>query len=227
MQSDFIFDFSQPKRLRRKLYNMNEIKTKNKIVEITIWASGVIQDAEARDTANSIAAAAAKEGKYVQSFDNYVDLPDRVNVPVRKYARISSEEIQERYIYENEHPNIVILVEPTLIKGFNVLRGMPKGGILVINTNREINDLLKFLPNKDLLKSIATIDAYNITKAIVDDFMDIEGASTKEIGRGIGAVLAGAVARVSGEYSLESLKAVVKNKEAAERGYNSVTIKNL
>jgi len=206
---------------------MNEIKTTNQVKEITIWASGVVQDAEARDTANCIAAAAAQEGKHVQSFDNYVDLPDRVNVPVRKYARISSEEIQEKYLYENDHPNIVVLVEPALIKGFNILRGMPKGGILVLNTDRNPEELLKFLPNKNLLSAIATIDASKATETIVDDFMDIEGASAKELGRGIGAVLAGAVAKVSGDFTLESLKKVVQNKDAAEKGYRNVKIKKL
>jgi len=206
---------------------MTEIKTTSQVKEITIWASGVHQDAEARDTANCIAAAASKEGKYVQAFDNYVDLPDRVNVPVRKYARISSEEIQEKYLYENEHPNIVVLVEPTLIKGFNVLRGMPKGGMLVLNTDRDPEEFLKFLPNKNLLKAIATIDVSKATDAIVDDFMDIEGASSAVLGRGIGAVLAGAVAKVSGDFKLESLKKVVQNSDAAEKGYNNVKIKEL
>ena len=205
---------------------MVETKIKNQVIEITIWATGVLQDAEGRDTANCIAAAAAQEGKYVQAFDNYVDLPDRVNVPVRKYARISSEEIQEKYLYENEHPNIVVLVEPTLIKGFNVLRGMPEGGILILNTDRDPEELLKFVPNKELLRAIATVDA-KVAEKIVDDFMDIEGASAKTLGRGIGAVLAGAVAKVSGEYSLESLKKVVQNKEGAQKGYDSVKIKQL
>lgn len=205
---------------------MVETKIKNQVIEVTIWATGVLQDAEGRDTANCIAAAAAQEGKYVQAFDNYVDLPDRVNVPVRKYARISSEEIQEKYLYENDHPNIVVLVEPSLIKGYNILRGMPEGGILILNTDRDPEELLKFVPNKELLRAIATVDA-KVDEKIVDDFMDIEGASAKTLGRGIGAVLAGAVAKVSGEYTLESLKKVVQNKEGAQKGYDSVKIKQL
>ena len=207
---------------------MVETKIKNQVIEITIWATGVLQDAEGRDTANCIAAAAAQEGKQVQSFDNYVDLPDRVNVPVRKYARISSEEIQEKYLYENDHPKIVVLVEPSLIKGYNILRGMPEGGILILNTDRNPDELLKFVPNKELLKAIATVDAkVDEEMKIVDDFMDIEGASAKSLGKGIGAVLAGAVAKVSGEYSLESLKMVVQNKDGAQKGYDSVKIKQL
>lgn len=213
--------------MKKEGEKMAETKTISQVKEITIWASGVVQDAEARDTAKCIAAAASKEGKYTQAFDNYVDLPDRVNVPVRKYARISSEEIQEKYLYENEHPNIVVLVEPTLIKGFNILRGMPKDGILVVNTDRDPEELLRFLPNKHLLKAVATIDASKATEAIIDDFMDIEGASAKELGRGIGAVLAGAVAKVSGDFKLESLKKVVQNTDAAEKGYSNVKIKRL
>ena len=101
------------------------------VKQITVWARGVIQDKEGRDISNGIAAAADFEGKFNQSFDNYVDLPDRVNVPLRKYARISDEEIEERYEYENEHPEIVILADATIVKGMNVLLGMPKGGTLV------------------------------------------------------------------------------------------------
>ena len=213
--------------MKKEGKKMVETKTISQVKEITIWASGVIQDAEARDTANCIAAAASKEGKYTQAFDNYVDLPDRVNVPVRKYARISSEEIQEKYLYENDHPNIVVLVEPSLIKGYNILRGMPEGGVLIVNTDRDPEELLKFVPNKELLRAIATVDATKVTEKIVDDFMDIEGASAKALGRGIGAVLAGAVAKVSGEYTLESLKKVVQNKDGAQKGYDSVKIKQL
>jgi len=200
----------------------------SKVREVTIWASGVVQDKEGRDTANCIAAAAAKEGKFIQAFDNYVDLPDRVNVPVRKYARISSEEIQEKYLYENENPNVVVLVEATLIKGFNVLRGMPKGGVLVVNTDRGPDDMLKFLPNKELLKAITTIDASKIAPEAIVDFMDTEGAAgAGGMGRGLGAVLAGAVAKASGDIKLENLKAVVQNPTAAERGFNEAIVKTL
>ena len=61
----------------------------SKVHQITVWARGVVQDKEGRDIANGLASAAGKDGKFTQSFDNYVDLPDRVNVPLRKYARIS------------------------------------------------------------------------------------------------------------------------------------------
>ena len=79
--------------------------------EITVWTRGVVKDKEGRDVANGIARAADREGKFTQAFDNYVDLPDRVNVPVRKYARISEDEIEMRYEYENDRPEVVVLVD--------------------------------------------------------------------------------------------------------------------
>src|SRR3989337_2018245 len=100
----------------------------SKVHQITVWARGVVQDKEGRDIANGLASAAGQDGQITQDLDNYVDLPDRVNVPVRKYARISDEEIEERYEYENEKPEIVIVADATIVKGITLLRGMGKGG---------------------------------------------------------------------------------------------------
>jgi len=199
-----------------------------KVQEITVWASGVVQDKEARDVAQCLAAAAAKEGKFIQAFDNYVDLPDRVNVPVRKYARISDSEIEEKYEYENHNPEIVILVEPTLVKGVDVLRGMQGGGSLIVNTSRSPEEILKFIPDKKPLKKIACVDAMEICPKAVIDFSGSEGAvEAAGVGVGIGAVLAGAAAKVSGCVTIESLMSEVGNPEAAKRGFDEVTIKEL
>src|ERR1700739_2821882 len=97
-----------------------EDRMASKVHQITVWARGVVQDKEGRDIANGVANAAMKDGKFTQAFDNYVDLPDRVNVPLRKYARISDEEIEERYEYENEKPEIVIVADATIVKGINI-----------------------------------------------------------------------------------------------------------
>ena len=178
--------------------------------------------------AQCLAAAAAKEGKFVQAFDNYVDLPDRVNVPVRKYARISDSEIEEKYEYENHNPEIVILVEPTLVKGVDVLRGMEGDGSLIVNTSRSPEEILKFIPDKKPLKKIACVDAMEICPKAVIDFSGSEGAvEAAGVGVGIGAVLAGAAAKVSGCVTIDSLLSEVGNPEAAKRGFDEVTIKEL
>jgi oxalate oxidoreductase subunit delta len=196
--------------------------------EITVWTRGVVKDKEGRDVANALAKAADKEGRFTQAFDNYVDLPDRVNVPVRKYARISDEEIEMRYDYENEKPEVVVVVDATLVKGANILRGMSQGGVLVVNTDRKPEDILKFIPNKDLLKAIACVDADGIAGTATVDFSGSEGGvDAVGIGAGIAAPLLGAVARATGLVKLENLAAVVKNRDALYRGHEQTVVQSL
>ncbi len=194
-----------------------------KVSEITVWTRGVVMDKEARDVANAFAQAAKMEGKFVQAFDNYEDLPDRVLVTTRKYVRISDEEIEMKYLYTNAHPDVVVIVEPTIIKGINVLKGMPEGGLLVINTNRDINYMLQFIPNADVLGAVATVDADGISGIRTVDFSGSEGGvDTAGIGAGIAAPILGAMARVTGMATKENLAKIVSDVAAMERGYNEV-----
>ncbi len=196
-----------------------------KVTEITVWTRGVVMDKEARDVANAFAQAAKMEGKFVQAFDNYEDLPDRVLVTTRKYARISDEEIEMKYLYTNSHPNVVVIVEPTIVKGINVLKGMPEGGLLIINTNRPIDYMLKFIPNADLLGAIAAVDADGISGVKTVDFSGSEGGvDTAGIGAGIAAPILGAMARVTGMAKKENLAKIVSDVSALERGYNEVKL---
>ena len=199
-----------------------------KVHEITVWTSGVVKDKEGRDVANGLALAGSKEGKFVQAFDNYVDLPDRVNVPVRKYARISDEEIEMRYEYENHHPEVVVLVTDAIVKGMNVLLGMPKGGVLVVNTPRKPEQILKFVPNKDLLKALVCVDADGIAGKSTVDFSGSEGGiDATQLGAGIAAPLLGAVAKATGLVKLQSLEQVVANKAALKTGYEQAVVHNV
>ena len=196
-----------------------------KVTEITVWTRGVVMDKEARDVANAFAQAAKMEGKFVQAFDNYEDLPDRVLVTTRKYARISDEEIEMKYLYTNAHPDVVVIVEPTIVKGINVLKGMPEGGLLIINTNRPIDYMLKFIPNADLLGAIATVDADGISGVRTVDFSGSEGGvDTSGIGAGIAAPILGAMAKVTGMAKKENLAKIVSDVAAMERGYNEVKL---
>ncbi len=196
--------------------------------EITVWTRGVVKDKEGRDVANALAAAADREGKFTQAFDNYVDLPDRVNVPVRKYTRISEEEIEMRYDYENEKPEVVVVVDAAMVKGVDVLRGMAKGGVLVVNTDRRPEDILKFIPNKDLLKAIACVDADGIAGTATVDFSGSEGGvDAVGVGAGIAAPLLGAVAKATGLVMMESLATVVKNTQALQQGHERAVVHSL
>lgn len=196
------------------------------ILEINVWTRGVVMDKEGRDVTFALARAAQQEGKFVQAFDNYVDQPDRVNVPMRKYARISAVEIEDKYVYENHAPNIVVLVEESLLKGMNVLRGMRPGGTLVVNSHRPLAELLKFIPpNDDVLRNFAVIHAEKFAKRVMADFLGAEGASVRGgLGKGIAGPIIGATARAGGFVSLESVTGVVADPAAARRGWEAVQI---
>jgi oxalate oxidoreductase subunit delta len=196
-----------------------------KVTEITVWTRGVVMDKEARDVANAFAQAAKMEGKFVQAFDNYEDLPDRVLVTTRKYVRISDGEIQMKYLYVNEHPDVVVIVEPTIVKGINILRGMPEGGLLIINTGRPIEYMLQFIPNADILGAVATVDADGISGIRTVDFSGSEGGvDAAGLGAGIASPILGAMAKVTGIAKKENLAKIVSDVAALERGYQEVKI---
>jgi len=201
-----------------------------KTIEVTVWATGVVQDKEGRDVCLVLTEAANQEGKFTQAFDNYVDLPDRINVQVRKYARISDAEIENKFEYENHRPNIIGVTEATIMKGINVCKGLQEGGFLVINTTKDPEALLKYVPEKERkkLKAVATIDAIGIAPEQLIDYSRAEGAEdVSAIGAGLGSVMAGAIAAVSGIVKKESILAAAANRTAAKRGYDEVKIKVL
>lgn len=201
------------------------------VFEVTIWCRGVTQDMEGRHLSLVLANAAAKAGKFVQAWDNYADLPDRVQVPLRKYCRVSDEEIEMRYLYENDHPQLVLVMDDTIIKGIDILRGMPKGGALVVNTKRSADEILGLIPNKDLLSSLTLVDATGIaggTGLESIDFMGSEGGvEAVSVAVGLAAPLAGAASKVCDKFQLDNLVASAANKAGVKEGAKTAVVKTL
>jgi len=195
------------------------------LTEISVWYHGITEGKISRDIVNSLAKAAEREGFYTQAFDNYGDLPDRVYVPCRSYARISDSPIAEPYLYENDHPAIVAVVEPTMLKGVPVLKGLRPGGVLVVNSDQEPQSLLRYMSDIDLsnLGAIATVRAGG--GALEGALSGIEGATdVSGMGGGAAGPMAGAIARISGIVELSSLEAVVIDPSGARRGFEEVKV---
>lgn len=194
------------------------------LIEVTVWYRGVVEGRLARQITNSLADAAQSEGKFVQAFDNYTDLPDRVYVPCRSYARICTEPIAEPYVYVNSNPLLVICTDAALVKGCHVLKGLEPGGSLIVNTNREpefILNFLKDLPERNRLRKVATLDAGSAHQPRTPQG-GIEGATEKAAAMRTAAMLAGAVAKVTDIVRLESLVERVGDKESVHAGYEVV-----
>ena len=124
-----------------------------------------------------LADAAFDAGLYVQGFPEYG--PERMGAPITAYNRIDEEAIRiHSGIYE---PDMVVVVDETLITAVNVCAGMKPGGRVVVNSNRKpehvaaefegfhgeiyavdaaeisIRNLGKNLPNTPLLSVVAKL----------------------------------------------------------------------
>src|ERR1700746_1887199 len=195
--------------------------------ELSVWTRGIIMDKEGRDIVNSIAASARLEGKFAQAMENYVDNPDRTNCPTRKYCRVSDTVLENELTYENEHPNIVVLVEGTMVKGWDYMRGMPPGGTLVINTHYTPDYMIRFVPGADRLAPLVCGDAaklaehkwfYSRLGQLGLDRLSTEGAAerSKAIAPDIAAPLIAAVVKATGIVKRETIQPMSANQRGFE-----------
>src|SRR5258707_9642581 len=203
--------------------------------ELTVWTRGIIMDKEGRDIVNSVAASARNEGKFAQAMENYVDTPDRTNAPTRKYCRVSDTVIENALTYENEHPNIVVLVEGTMVKGWDYMRGMPPGGTLVINTHYPPEYMIRFVPGAERLAQLVCIDAakladhkwlyYRLGELCLGR-LSAEGAAerSKAVAPDIAAPLIAAVVKTTGIVKIETIEPMIANKAAFHAALESLHI---
>src|SRR5437588_9244629 len=203
--------------------------------ELTVWTRGIIMDKEGRDIVGSIGAAARMEGKFSQSMENYVDNPDRTNAPTRKYCRVSDAEIENALTYENERPNIIVLVEQTMVKGWDYVRGMPPGGPLAINTHYWPEYMMRFVPGSERLSQLVCVDAAKLADhkwlyyrlgELGLDRLSTEGAAerSKAIAPDIAAPLIAAVVKTTGIVKLETIEPMITNKAAFRAALDNLHI---
>jgi Pyruvate/2-oxoacid:ferredoxin oxidoreductase gamma subunit len=206
--------------------------------ELTVWTRGIIMDKEGRDIVNSVSASARQEGKYAQAMENYVDNPDRTNAPTRKYCRVSDQILENELTYENEHPNIVVLVEGTMVKGWDYMRGMPPGGTLIINTQYSPEYMLRFVPGPERLAQLVCVDAAKLAQhkwlyyrlgELGLDRLSTEGAAerTKLIAPDIAAPLIAAVVKTTGIVQMKTIEPMIANKNAFEMALDEMKVMQL
>lgn len=102
--------------------------------------------------------AAMSLGKFIQAFPEYG--PERMGAPVASFNRISSEPITIHYGITE--PNVVLVLDPTLIGSIDVTKGLSNDGVIIVNTSsspKEIRALTKFNGGK-----VFTVDASKISK---------------------------------------------------------------
>jgi 2-oxoacid:acceptor oxidoreductase gamma subunit (pyruvate/2-ketoisovalerate family) len=86
-------------------------------------------------SAELMALAAIAEGKYAQAFPSFG--PERRGAPVQAFLRISDTPIRLREkIYE---PDVVVVLDPSLLATANVKSGLKPGGTLVANSSKPVS----------------------------------------------------------------------------------------
>jgi 2-oxoacid:acceptor oxidoreductase gamma subunit (pyruvate/2-ketoisovalerate family) len=127
------------------------IVTSKSLVEICFHGRG---GQGAVTAANLLASAALQDGnKGVQAFPFFG--AERRGAPVRAFARISGEEIHLRS--EIYNPDIVIVLDESIMELVDVLKGMKPSGKILINTRKQPKEF-------DFSKQfhVATVDATGI-----------------------------------------------------------------
>lgn len=106
--------------------------------------------------------AALASGKYIQAFPEYG--PERMGAPVASFNRISSKPILLHSGVTN--PDVVAVLDPTLMESVNVTEGVPEGGTILVNTNKTPQEVKQELGLKGNIR-VFTVDASTISKETI------------------------------------------------------------
>jgi len=116
----------------------------------------------AKTAALLFADAALASGKYVQAFPEYG--PERMGAPVASFNRLSSKPISLHSGVTN--PDVVIVLDPTLMDTVDVTEGISDDGAIIINTDKSPEEIKKELSTAPSVKVYA-VDASTISRETI------------------------------------------------------------
>jgi pyruvate ferredoxin oxidoreductase gamma subunit len=133
-----------------------------------------------------LAETALGTGQYFQAFPDYG--PERMGAPIRAFTRLSPNPI---HIHSQiEEPDVVLVLDPTLLGTVAVAEGLDEDGVLLVNTSMspaEVRDIVGFDQGK-----VFTVDASHI--------------AIEEMGREItNTPMLGAFAQATGLFGIDDL----------------------
>jgi pyruvate ferredoxin oxidoreductase gamma subunit len=164
-------------------------------------------------SAELVAQAAIDTGKYATAFPSFG--PERRGAPVVAFARVADEPIRVRAKVYN--PDVVIVLDPTLLQIANPAQGLKSDGVLVINSALDADTLRRELGYQG---KIALVDASRIAREVIG--LPITNTT-----------MVGALVKATGLLSLESLegpfnrrfgKIALRNLAAMKRAWEEATV---
>ncbi|MBI5250158.1 MAG: 2-oxoacid:acceptor oxidoreductase family protein [Desulfomonile tiedjei] len=151
--------------------------------------------------AELVAQAAIDTGKYATAFPSFG--PERRGAPVVAFARVDDNPIKLRSKIYN--PDVVIVLDPSLLEIANPTVGLREGGILIINSSHDPESIKKQLGYKG---KIAVVDAGRIAKEVLG--LPITNTT-----------MVGALVKSTGLMEVESLK------EPFKRRFGKIAARNI
>jgi pyruvate ferredoxin oxidoreductase gamma subunit len=163
-------------------------------------------------SAELLAQAAIQEGKFAQAFPSFG--PERRGAPVLAFSRVSDGQIRIRS--QINKPDVVMVLDASLLDILDVTEGLKKGGILVVNSSAPIKELA------ERFAFDGKLGAVNATEL-----------ARKILGRPItNTTMLGALVRATGVVDVASLSEplkhrfgviAAKNEQAMRAAYDQVT----
>ncbi len=164
-------------------------------------------------SAELTALAAIEDGKFAQAFPSFG--PERRGAPVMAFVRVSDTQIRTREkVYS---PNIVVVLDPTLLQIVDVDAGVPDDGVIVINTKMSAREIREATGIKQRL---ALVDASTIAM----ETLRVPITNT---------TMLGALIKATNVISVESLRGPIqkrfgpiaeKNLKACERAFEETVV---
>ena len=165
-------------------------------------------------SAEMLAQAAIAEGKYAQAFPSFG--PERRGAPVQAFNRVDTRE-PVRIRADITQPDVVVVLDPSLLSIVNVTSGLKEGGKVIVNTKKTRKQI------KSEFKidyPVATVNAAKIAKEVL-------GVNI------VNTTMLGAVIKATGVVKKESTNAPLqkrfgklgdRNIKAMETAYDQVAI---
>ena len=111
-------------------------------------------------SAELVAQAAISEGKYAQAFPSFS--PERRGAPVMAFNRVNPDEpIRNRA--EVDQPDVVLIMDPSLLSILDATSGLKEGGTVIINTRKTADARLALVDADTIAQETLGVNIVNTT----------------------------------------------------------------
>jgi pyruvate ferredoxin oxidoreductase gamma subunit len=164
-------------------------------------------------SAELLALAAINTGKFATAFPSFG--PERRGAPVVAFARVSEDPIKLRCkVYE---PDVVIVLDPSLVEIINPTDGLKESGVLILNTTQDAAAIKQSL---NFRGRVAVVDATKIAREVIG----LPITNTTMVGALVKAANLLSVEDMEAPFKARFGKIAARNIEAMKRAWTETSV---